>query len=115
MTAAAALALVAVVVLALVGLDRRDAATFGVALALEDVIMAGNLIVLVALCVLVGVVWWRGRMERRRVAEAVERATAAAARRAGVAAIEAAEARAMAERKRPAGDVLTDFARRGGR
>lgn len=115
MTLAAAVALVAVVVLVVVGLDRRDAATLVVALALEDCIMAGNLIVIACLAVIVAVVWWRGRLERRRVAEAVERTATAAARARASDEVAAAEARAARDRARPADEVLTEFARRGGR
>ena len=114
MTAAAALALLAVVVLALVGLDRRDAVVFGTALLLEDVIMVGNLVVLAALVVMVGIVWWRGRMERRRVAVEVEKATVRQARAAAEREVEAARVRADADRKRPPVDVLNDAMRRGG-
>lgn len=118
MTLAATLALVAVVVLALVGLDRRDVVTLGTALLLEDVIMVGNLVVLVALLVAVGIVWWRGRMERERVARVareVEARRRAQADAAAVDAIAAAQARADRDRSRPAADVLTDAMRRGGR
>lgn len=113
---AATLALVAVVVLALVGLDRRDAVVFGVALLLEDVIMVGNLVVLVVLLVAVGIVWWRGRMERERVARVAREAEARRRAQADAAAqdaIAAAQARADRDRKRPAADVLTDAMRRG--
>lgn len=117
MTVAATLALVAVVVLALVGLDRRDAVVFGTALLLEDVIMLGNAVVLVALLVAVGIVWWRGRMERERVARVareVEARRRAQADAAAVDAIAAAQARADRDTNRPAADVLTDAMRRGG-
>ena len=118
MTLAATLALLAVVVLALVGLDRRAAVVFGVALLLEDVIMVGNLVVLVVLLVAVGIVWWRGRMERERVARVAREAESkrrAQADAAAVDAIAAAQARADRDRSRPAADVLTDAMRRGGR
>lgn len=118
MTVVATLALVAVVALALVGLDRRDAVVFGVALLLEDVIMLGNAVVLVVLLVAVGIVWWRGRMERERVARVAREAEArrrAQADAAAVDAIAAAQARADRDRSRPAADVLTDAMRRGGR
>lgn len=110
---AAAVALVAVVVLAVVGLDRRDAATLGVALLMEDCLMLGNLAVVAVLVVAIVIVWWRGRIERRRVAEAFERARRAEAQAAADAAIEDARRRAERDARRPAGDVLTDFARRG--
>jgi len=118
MTLAATLALVAVVVLALVGLDRRDAVVFGTALLLEDVIMLGNaVVVLGALVVMVGVVWWRARMERERVARVareVEARRRAQADAAAVDAIAAAQARADADRARKPVDVLNDAMRRGG-
>lgn len=118
MIVAATLALVAVVALALVGMDRRDAATFGVALLLEDVIMVGNLVVLVVLLVAVGIVWWRGRMERertRRIAEAAERARVGQAKAAEADALAAARSKADADRRRAPVDVLNDAMRRGGR
>lgn len=115
MTLAAAVALVAVVALVVVGVDRRDVATLVIALILEDCIMAGNLIVLACLAVIAAIVWWRGRLERRRVAEAVERTATAAARARAADEVAAAEAKAARDRERPAGDVLTDFARRGGK
>lgn len=117
MTLAATLALVAVVVLALVGLDRRDAVVFGVALLLEDVIMLGNAVVLVSLLVAVGIVWWRARMERERVARVAREVDARRRAQADAAAqdaIAAAQARADRDRSRPAADVLTDAMRRGG-
>lgn len=117
MTLAATLALVAVVVLALVGLDRRDAVVFGVALLLEDAIMLGNAVVLVVLLVAVGIVWWRGRMERERVARVareVEARRRAQADAAAVDAIAAARSKADADRARKPVDVLNDAMRRGG-
>lgn len=117
MTLAATLALVAVVVLIVLGLDRRDALTLGVALALEDVIMLGNVVVLVALLVAVGVVWWRGRMERdrtRRIAEAAERTRVGQAKAAEADALAAARSKADADRARSPVDVLNDAMRRGG-
>jgi len=75
----------------------------------------GALAVIVALAVACVVVWWRGRLERRRLAEAFERARVADARAAADAAIEDARRRAERDARRPAADVLTDFARRGGR
>jgi len=118
MTLAATLALVAVVALALVGLDRRDAVVFGTALLLEDVIMLGNAVVLVVLLVvMVGVVWWRARMERdrtRRIAESAERARVGQAKAAEADALAAARSKADADRARKPVDVLNDAMRRGG-
>lgn len=107
-----------VVVLVVVGVDRRDAVTLGLYALVEDVVMLGNIAVIAALALGIAVVWWRARLDRehaRRTAEAIERARVADARAAADAAIEDARRRAERDARRPAGDVLQDFARRGGR
>jgi len=111
-TLAAALALLAVVVLALVGLDRRDAVVFGTALLLEDVIMVGNLVVLVVLVIAAAYVWWRGRAagraaEQKRsdeVARETEKHRIDQAKAEERAEVDAAVARRDAEKKRPGVD-----------
>lgn len=121
MTLAAALAVLAVVVLALVGLDRRDAVTLGVALLMEDVIMVGNLVVLVVLLVAVGVVWWRGRAagraaEQKRsdeVARETEKHRVEQAKAEEQVEVDAAVARREAEKKRPGVDRANERLRRG--
>ena len=77
--------------------------------------MVGLISVIVALAVACVVVWWRGRLEARRVAESFARAQRAEADRLAAQAVEDAKRRAERDSRRPAADVLTDFARRGGR
>jgi len=120
-TLAAALALVAVVVLALVGLDRRDAVTFGIALLLEDIVMVGNLIFLGLLALAAAYVWWRGRasgraVERKRadgVARETEKHRIDQAKAEERAEVDAAVARREAEKKRPGVDRANERLRRG--
>ena len=110
-----AAALAVVVLLAIVGVDRRDALTFAAYALLEDVVMLGNLAVIAALAVGILVVWWRGRAEKRRLAESFERQRRAEADARAAQAVEDARRRAERDSRRPAADVLTEFARRGGR
>lgn len=120
MTLAATFALVAVVVLAVVGLDRRDAVTFGVAMLLEDVIMVGNLIVLGLLCAAVAYVWLRGRAagraaEQKRsdeLARETEKRRVEQSRAEERAEVDAAVARRDAEKKRPGVDRANERLRR---
>lgn len=108
-----AAALAVVVLLVIVGVDRADAARFAAFALLEDVVMLGNIAVLAALVVGIVVVWWRGRAEKRRLAESFERQRRAEADARAAQAVEDARRRAAADMKRPAADVLTEFARRG--
>jgi hypothetical protein len=119
-TAAAALALVAVVGLVVIGLDRRDAVTLGAALALEDVVMVGNLVVLGLLCAAVAYVWLRGRAagraaEQKRsdeLAREAEKRRVEQAKAVEQAEVDAAVARRDAEKKRPGVDRANERLRR---
>lgn len=80
--------------------------------------MTGTLIVIGCLCVMIAVVWWRGRHERERMAalaRAVEASRKAQADAAARDAVVAARRRADGDLRRPALDVLNEKMRRGGK